>query len=179
MKIIFDSSKEKDAFAKFFKKLVLHIENALVASDTPEKPELSFDDWWTVWPKKIDRKAAEIKWRRLNDKEKEFAMLAARKLNRDVGRGVKELQYVMGPAKYLLNKRWEDLEDEGASQIRNPVYAATASNKTPKKQSQESTKPKEPVLTHDQSLQKLQEFMQTAYTPKDLSKDESQDNNNE
>lgn len=85
--------------------------------DTPSRERSAtedsarFEDFWEAYGKKVDRRAAEQKWRLALKKPGVTAdlLIAAasayvlhERTNNEAGR------YIMGPAKWLLNERWRD-----------------------------------------------------------------------
>ena len=68
----------------------------------------TFDDWWTLYDKKTDRKKCEAKWNRLDHPTK-TAIMEHTRLYVTQGRG-SDPKYRRDPATYLNNENWNDDE---------------------------------------------------------------------
>lgn len=81
-------------------------------SDEPDEPAENdrFEDFWDTYGKKVDRKAAEAKWRLALKKPGVTAdlLITAAASYTTAVRAESGNQYVMGPAKWLLGERWSD-----------------------------------------------------------------------
>ena len=71
-----------------------------------------FDDFWNLYPKKVDKVNAQKKWAsmELYKPEKSAGLFASltNQLNSKDERFKREKEYIMGPAKYLLGQCWND-----------------------------------------------------------------------
>ena len=74
------------------------------------KPASRFDDWWSVWPKKVGKEAALKKWKSLKCDEIVDRLIADVELRKEKHWDwIKDNgQYIPNPATYLNGKRWED-----------------------------------------------------------------------
>ena len=88
--------------------------------DTSNDPVDRFDEFWDTYGKKVDRIGSEKKWRLALKKPGVSAdmLIAAaaayvqhERAENDGGR------YIMGPAKWLLNERWNDERPESPSTL--------------------------------------------------------------
>lgn len=74
--------------------------------------DISFSDFWKAYPKRVDKKHAQIEWRRINPDTQ-----TAQRIIDGVGMWAKSLQwqqdggkYIPHPATYLRTARWEDTD---------------------------------------------------------------------
>ena len=81
---------------------------------------LSFDDFWSLWPRKTARKISEQAWMRLNIVDQKLAMndCVARYKNTPK-------QFVPHASTYLNGARWEDeiVSDEPTSNAPPPIHS--------------------------------------------------------
>lgn len=73
---------------------------------SPAKPVgVPFEDFWKIYPKKVEKKKAELKWNRLkSDQQKEIMLdIPKRVLTDQWRRG-----YIPHPTTYLNGERWND-----------------------------------------------------------------------
>lgn len=68
-----------------------------------ETSELSFDEFWKVYPRKDNKKKAAVTWNRLSNKKRKLAFNDCQM--RFIGR---EKQFIMMPTTYLNGERWND-----------------------------------------------------------------------
>lgn len=80
----------------------------VVALTTNEQQDewATWDNFWTVWPRRVARKEAQRAWDRLTPAERQEALTALPDWRR-VWAG-KETQYIPHPATWLNGARWED-----------------------------------------------------------------------
>ena len=69
----------------------------------PVPIELSFDEFWKVYPRKDNKKKAAVTWNRLSNKKRKLAFNDCQM--RFIGR---EKQFIMMPTTYLNGERWND-----------------------------------------------------------------------
>lgn len=74
--------------------------------------DISFADFWKIYPKRVNKKHAQIEWQRINPDTQ-----TARRIIDGVGKWAKSLQwqqdggkYIPHPATYLRTARWEDTD---------------------------------------------------------------------
>lgn len=85
--------------------------DALVRTDSLVRTEkdkpmcVSFEDFWKIYPKKTNKKAAELKWNRLKVTPELFDKI---KTHIQAAYKETELQYVPCPTTYLNGERWND-----------------------------------------------------------------------
>ena len=72
--------------------------------DEDEQTTLSFDQWWDMYGKKVDRAKCEKKWEKLSLAEKQACIAATPAYVASTP----DLQYRRHPATYLNNKSWEN-----------------------------------------------------------------------
>lgn len=73
----------------------------------PEENAATFDDFWTLYPKRMAKRDAEKAWARISTADRMDALVALVKWRRVwLARG--EMQYVPHPATWLNGARWED-----------------------------------------------------------------------
>lgn len=65
---------------------------------------LTFDSFWSAYPRKEAKEAAERAWRKLTDKETQEAFTGINRFTEG-----KEKQFIAHPATYLNGKRWNDM----------------------------------------------------------------------
>jgi len=65
---------------------------------------ISFEDFWNLYDKKVDRKSAESKWKNLTDDEREKSMLHIP----NYIKATQDKQYRKNPDTYLNNKSFND-----------------------------------------------------------------------
>jgi hypothetical protein len=78
----------------------------IVPLATPETAADPFDDFWTLYPRRIAKKDAREMWRRI-PAAKHLTILTALVEWRKVWAG-KELEFLPHPATWLNGERWED-----------------------------------------------------------------------
>jgi hypothetical protein len=95
--------------------------------NTPPPPKTggvtAFSDFWSAYPKRVDRKKSETAWRNLSKRD-QSAALADIKSGRFSGT---EKQYIPNPTTYLHGKRWEDERSDGAALSQEQIAAIKAS----------------------------------------------------
>ena len=75
------------------------------ASSAPDKViNIPFDDWWTIYGKKVDRKKCERKWNKLSNKTR----LAIMEHTPKYVRATPETEYRKNPYTYLNSETWND-----------------------------------------------------------------------
>jgi hypothetical protein len=89
----------------------VEVEDLEVVEDTSKRartfePEVwpTFNDWWGVYDKKVDREKCERKWHKLSQAEKEKAY----RHTEAYVPATPDVQFRRNPATYLNNKNWED-----------------------------------------------------------------------
>ena len=74
---------------------------------TPQRPT-RFDEWWAIYPRKIDKKRARMAWTKLkaatDSQLFEVIMAGTQRL---IESGI-DIQYVPAPQRYLAHRRFED-----------------------------------------------------------------------
>ena len=71
-------------------------------------PKIAFDEFWNLYPKKVNRRRSEQKWNSLDEPSQRKILdtlpkqIASTQWNRDGG------QYIPHPTTYLNNERWMD-----------------------------------------------------------------------
>ena len=113
-----DASVDANAYAKKMQrkmKIEDEVEDVIEVEDEVEdtskrarsfEPEVwpTFDDWWTAYDKKVDRRKCEPKWRKLSQAEKEKAY----RHTEAYVPATPVVQFRRNPETYLNNKNWED-----------------------------------------------------------------------
>ena len=75
--------------------------------DAPPKDAATFDDFWTLYPKRMARKDARKAWERVSASDRIDALVSLCKWRLLwMARG--EMQYVPMPATWLNGERWSD-----------------------------------------------------------------------
>ena len=79
----------------------------VVAIETQREDEwITWENFWTLWPRRVARKEAEKAWRRLSPTEQGEALKALPEWRRVWA--MKDTQYIPHPATWLNGARWED-----------------------------------------------------------------------
>lgn len=76
-------------------------------STEPKPFNASFDDFWTLWPKRVAKKDAEKLWTRLSEADRVKALVGICKW-REVWLATGELRYVPNASTWLFGERWDD-----------------------------------------------------------------------
>lgn len=93
--------------------------------DGEKKPSLQerrFEEFWSVYPKRVGKANAWKEWQKLKPNEELFAKIMQSvqdHIERD--REFKE-GYIVHPERYLKNRRWEDVLPEQPQERRRTVY---------------------------------------------------------
>ena len=74
----------------------------------PDFKETSFEDFYSIYPRKISRSNAQKSFKRLTKREKNLAYNGIIKYNKFWTENKTEPQYIPYPATWLNQKRWED-----------------------------------------------------------------------
>ena len=74
----------------------------------PDFKEISFDDFYKLYPRKISRSNAEKSFKKLNKRDKNLAYEGIIKYNKFWAKEKTEPQYIPYPSTWLNQKRWED-----------------------------------------------------------------------
>lgn len=82
--------------------------NTYSSDDERENEYASFDAFWDKWPKKVDKDQARKRWNKLKPDQDLFNKIMANIEAHALAGDWDDRQYVPGPAKYLLNKKWKD-----------------------------------------------------------------------
>lgn len=69
--------------------------------------EQGFVEFWDAYPKRVDKIDAKKIWRKLNAEDRAAAIADVKRRNTGEWAG-KALIYILGPARYLRGRRWED-----------------------------------------------------------------------
>jgi len=132
MEIKFDDEQQKDKWIKYFTKEVqanqffMEIcQNGKVLIEAVKPRIATSEEWYEVYPRKVDPDTAKARYSRLSDKDKLLCMERTRILRSLTDKGAKELQFIKGAPTFISKKGWKSPLDEGASQIRNPAYEQT------------------------------------------------------
>lgn len=81
----------------------------------------SFDDWWSVYDKKVDRKACEKKWEKLSHPDKERIMIHTP----NYVDSTPKKEYRKNPETYLNNRSWENEIIDNGKQASNKSESST------------------------------------------------------
>lgn len=73
--------------------------------------ESTFAMFWDAWPKKTDKQKARERWARLNPDKKLLQDILAAIERQKTTRQWQDKQFIPSPAKWLLNRKWEDETD--------------------------------------------------------------------
>lgn len=80
---------------------------AKISRDTePMESATTFDDFWTLYPKRVAKRDAEKAWNRLSEDERMQAVVAVSKWRRIWM--ARDLQYAPHASTWLNGARWED-----------------------------------------------------------------------
>lgn len=79
---------------------------------SPELEE-SFAQFWEAWPKKTDKQKARERWARLHPDDNLLEEILAAIERQKQTPQWQHLQYIPGPARWLLNRMWEDEITDG------------------------------------------------------------------
>jgi len=70
-----------------------------------EKNKIPFDFFWDIYPKKVDKKKSELKWKSMKIDEITFNKI---KSHLKVAYAQTEKKFIIGPLVYLNGERWND-----------------------------------------------------------------------
>jgi hypothetical protein len=93
-----------------------------MVTEQTEIDPISFTDFWTLYPRKVARKAAERAWQRVDPSEHGAILLALAQWRR-VWRGRDDDQYTPHAASWLNGERWTDELPAG---VADPAHASHA-----------------------------------------------------
>ena len=82
----------------------------LLTKDQKTIPQIKFDDFWDLWPKKVDKKDSVKAWKSLSDEKRRNAIEGIE--NFITG---KQIQYIKNPTSYLKKELWTDEEIPNAT----------------------------------------------------------------
>jgi hypothetical protein len=83
-------------------------ENRIDKNRIEHIPKIAFDEFWNLYPRKVNRKRSEQKWNSLEEPVQQLILatlpkqIASSQWQRDNG------QYIPHPTTYLNNERWND-----------------------------------------------------------------------
>lgn len=100
------SSKNNSTSEAYVKHMETETE-IVTENRTKNKTELvdeNFDYWWDCYDKKRGKEKAKVKWDKLNDKEKELALIVVK----DYVNSTPDKNFRKDPATYLNNKSFKD-----------------------------------------------------------------------
>jgi hypothetical protein len=73
------------------------------------KNQVTFDAFWAMWPKRVDKKKAQAAWRKVGNKQETLALIAANlEMQANAGNWNAEPQFIPYPATYINGERWND-----------------------------------------------------------------------
>lgn len=72
------------------------------------EPSCDWDEWWSLYPRKIGKQQALKSWKRLSGKEKQLAHSGLHLHLEHWKKSKTNLLYIPHPATWLNSKRWED-----------------------------------------------------------------------
>lgn len=84
--------------------------NDIESTPSDTSPD-DFDLFWTSYPRKESKKAAQSRWRRVAKKDRAAAVAAAEAMAECVTRGWQEKTFCPHPSTFLNQRRWEDWAD--------------------------------------------------------------------
>lgn len=100
-------------------------EHEAAPADKPVKTlNIPFDDFWSLYNKKVDRKKAEAKWKRLTNKDREAVMAALPAYIRNTP----DVQYRKNPVTYLNNESWNDEIPQTGRNLSYPAQSVPRNN---------------------------------------------------
>jgi hypothetical protein len=88
-----------------------------------------FDEFWSAYPKKVDKKEARGVFGRLTTRDRKDAVAAAALYGTTVVSAARDLQFEPGPARWLRGRRWEEWADGPP-----PGYGPNGNGKAGKRQ---------------------------------------------
>ena len=77
-------------------------------NNMPDFKEISFEEFYKLYPKKISRSNAEKSFKRLGKRDKNLAYNGIIKYNKFWSENRTEPQYIPYPSTWINQKRWED-----------------------------------------------------------------------
>lgn len=97
--------------------------NSTLLNSTLPIGTLSFEEFWSIYPKKAERKKAELKWKALSLAEQQQVLkdIPLRKLGRQWKEG-----FVPNPTTYLNGERWNDEIERSVPKGHVPSILPTA-----------------------------------------------------
>lgn len=98
---------------------------------------MNFADFYTLYPRKQGRRAAEKSWDRLTHQEQEDAFLALPTHIEYWKLKQTEIEYICHPATWLNQGRWEDILDMEVKKIKKPELPFYATEELTLKKAQE------------------------------------------
>ena len=72
-------------------------------TDTDTNNTASFDAFWSLYPKKVDKKKAQIAWKKLSMSKQKLATVDIETRYQGVNK-----QYIPNPTNYIYGERWND-----------------------------------------------------------------------
>lgn len=93
------------------------ISNSVLTLEQPtikQSKDQGFDDFWSAYPKKVNKKNARAAWRKLDTQHKKLATKDCKTRYKET-----ERQFIPNPASYLNGERWEDERFDKPKQQQN------------------------------------------------------------
>lgn len=70
----------------------------------PETADVSFDEFWALYPRKVARKTAQAKWKKLGKRKQQAALKHLKKSPY----ASSDPQFIPHPTTYINQERWDD-----------------------------------------------------------------------
>ena len=87
----------------------------------PEKVNDLFDEFWSIWPKRVAKDAARKAWRKVKDKQSTLELINENLRLRQAAGQWTVAKYIPNPASYINGRQWEDVvyEERASSASRS------------------------------------------------------------
>lgn len=104
----------------------------------PRPNDDGFADFWRPYPKKAGKKDALLRWRRMNEGQRQRAVAVAQAVAYAVVNGYREITYVPMGSTFLNGERYEDWYDESGTMVVPGDYAPAGNGKKKQREIDES-----------------------------------------
>ena len=125
-------SKAKQGFNRNVKPALTDMLNPVSESVKPlsiqlqrhnSKTGVEFEKFWSVYPKKVEKKKAELKWNKINKTTQELILSDLPRRSKTEQWQKNNGQFVPNPTTYLNGERWNDqIENKPYSEVKYSVW---------------------------------------------------------
>lgn len=82
----------------------------------PKSDDLSFDEFWEKYPRKVNKKKAKTAWNRINNLNQQLILIDLQSRFVDT-----KMQYIPYPTSYLHNESWKDEIERKPNELDNAI----------------------------------------------------------